>query len=217
MSNPLDDALAQAEAAKQAAELARDAKELATQQAAHDWLEAYREVLAELPPHLKSKSRGSKEITMAWPPGDKPLGSVTVHGEGRDQRKSLFHFGTCDAYLFPFGRENEDGRRPELYVSADCSAVFRVYGLINLRHRTGLRSQWISATHVGGFIDIGTSRHALVQTVYPDYPQRTTEDEPTESNCSSYDVLSSNLPSARQLAQIIAGIAMDPKPSVGLV
>lgn len=198
MGNPLDDAFATANSARAAETLLSRERERAAEQAAHDWLKAYGEVLEAVPRHV---SRSPEKIALAWSPEVEPPSSVRVLGQGREG-KSPLAYGTCDAWGFFHCEPYEKGNRRQVYVSADCATVFTAERSAFIRAKRGLRTRSISVKRIDPFVDVKTGRHTLRL------------DASLRFGPEKYGVSSSNLPSPAQLAEIVAGLKLSSSPAI---
>lgn len=187
MSNPLDDAFAKAESERAAEVRMKLEKERATELAARDLVEGYREVLAAVPRHVAA---APETITLAWAPETEPPSSVLPEGVGPDHRGSSLAFGICEAWRFTKSSP-EDKTRTEFFIAADCATVFTAERFSNIRIKLGL-GRGVSAEAIEAFVDVRTGRHNLWMDVSPGYGDR------------PYRLNRCNLLSPENVAKIIA-------------
>jgi hypothetical protein len=198
MVNPLDDAFAAAKRAKTAEAIGRAESARLAEQAAQDWLKAYRQVLETLPHHLDAVPQ---TVMLAWRPQANPPASITMAGHGQIGEGRIA-FGTWDAWCFGHSENYEKGNVRRIYASADCTTVFTAEHSNHVKIGRGLRRKSIAVKMLGPFIDVSNGRHTLELRSY------------RNSARAGYYVSSSNLPSANQFAQIVAGIEVDRMPTI---
>lgn len=190
MPNPLDEAFAEAAAQRSAKEQRAQESRVLREQAEREWVGSYREVLEAVPRHIHD---APETITLGWDRSDGAPSAITDEGDLRCKvgRLESVAFGTCSAWSFRYGPWEEKSSST-LYVSADCTSIFKAHDFRTGRTWSLLRAKSVSFLSLGPFADIATGGHHLGLQGY--------------ASQGTYKVQHASLPDAKELSRIIAGL-----------
>jgi hypothetical protein len=205
MSGPLDDAFAEAAARREREETTAREERAAVGRLSRAWVEAYREVLEAVPRHVQDTPR---TILLAWDRGREIPDAIAEEGDMQHsvhwQQRSAY--GSCQAWSFARGPEDEKGRRPLIFVSADCTTVFTIGDYSMGYVRSGLRKRPLTAYFLRCFADTASGRHDLDLRVRREWLHRLDAPPGDQRVPGEYVVSRCALPDVQALARIIAGL-----------